>query len=167
MAATQTFKHMFPNDIPPFATYIWTPEGQSYTSWEFDVILGNPHDPGALYPANKRAQSLYLGALKVDAVGWLFHTPTLIECKPDADLGAIGQIFGYSYWFRRTFGVAPRKMIVCESMRDQVQEAAAEAEIEIRICPPGNALVIDAAIAYVRPLIRPSPLGPNPLEIPR
>lgn len=166
MPATQTFKHMFPNDIPPFATYLFTREGQQYTSWEFDVILGNPNDPGPFYPMNKRRQALYLGALKVDAVGWLFNTPTLIECKPDADLGAIGQVFGYAYWFRRTFSVQPRLMIVCESMRDQVQEAAMEAGIEIRISPPGNALLIANAEAYVKPLIKPSPLAPNPLEIP-
>lgn len=167
MAATQTFKHMFPNDIPPFATYIFTPEGQQYTSWEFDVILGNPDDPGPFYPMNKRRQALYLGALKVDAIGWLFATPTLIECKPDADLGAIGQIDGYADFYRITFGVAPRKMIVCESMREQVQQVAGWHGIEVRIVPPANPLVIENAVTYVKPLIKPSPLAPNPLELPR
>lgn len=167
MGATQVFKHMFPNDIPPFASYVFTPEGQSYTSWEFDVVLGNPDDPGPFYPANKRAQAVYLGALKVDAIGWFFSTPTLIECKPEADLGAIGQIDGYSDFFRLTFGVQPRKMIVCNEMSTQVQQVAGWHNIDVRICPDAIPSVIEAAINYVRPLIKPSPLGPNPLEIPR
>lgn len=167
MGKPQVFRHMFPNDVPPFATYVFTPEGQSYTSWQFDVIIGAPVDPGPMYPLAKRRQALYLGALKIDAVGWLYSTPTLIECKPDADLGAIGQIDGYADFYRLTYGVYPRKMIVCESMREQVQQIAGFHNVEVRICQGANNLVIEQAVRYVAPLIQPSPLAPNPLELPR
>jgi hypothetical protein len=163
MSAPQILKHMMPRDIPVFCTYVLTPEGQSFTSWEFDMIVGSPNDPGPMYPMNKRMQALYLNALKIDAIGWFFNTPTVIECKPDAGLGAIGQVDGYANWFRRFFGVLPGKMIVCESMREQVQTIATDHEIQIRIVPPANNLQIEQALRYVTPLIQPSPLGPNPL----
>jgi hypothetical protein len=165
VASTQVFRHMMPRDIPVFATYVFSPEGQQYTSWEFDVLVGDPEDPGPFYPANKRRQALYLGALKIDAVGWLFSTPTLIECKPDAGLSAIGQIEGYAKWYQLIFGVYPRKMIVCESMRRQIETICNLLDIQVRIVPPANNLVIDQAIAYITPKIAPSPIGPNPLEI--
>lgn len=163
----QVFKHMMPKDIPVFSTYIFTPEGQSYTSWEFDVLLGDPHDPGPFYPLAMRRQALALGALKVDAIGWLASTPTLIEVKPDATLGAIGQIESYADWFRVFFHVYPRKMIVCESMRKQVQDVCNWKDIQVRIVPPANELTVQRAEIYALPLIQPSPLGPNPLDLPQ
>jgi len=151
-------------DIPPFCTYLMSPEGQSYTSWEFDVIVGEPEDPGPFFPMEQRRQALYLNALKIDAIAWLYNTPTLIECKPDATLGAIGQIDSYADWYDIMFGISPRKMIVCESMRGQVQTICQRKNIEVRICPPANNDVILRALTYIQPLIKPSPLFPNPLE---
>lgn len=158
---------MMPRDIPPFCSYLLSPEGQSYTGWQFDEIIGDPDDPGALYPMHLRKQALYLGSLKIDAVAWLFSTPTLIECKPDATLSAIGQIESYATWYRLTYDYSPRKMIVCESMRRQVQTVASEYKIEVRIFPPASPETIAKAMAYVAPLITLSPLFPNPLVLPQ
>lgn len=163
--ATQVFKHMMRRDIPPFCSYLMSPEGQTYTGWQFDEIIGDPDDPGPFFPMNLRWQSMYLGSLKIDAVGWLFNTPTLIECKPDATLSAIGQIESYATWYRLTYDYYPRKMIVCESMRRQVQTVASEHNIEVRICPPADNVLIAKALSYVMPLITESPLFPNPLRI--
>jgi hypothetical protein len=166
MPRSQIFKHMMPKDIPVFATYVLSPEGQTYTSWEFDVLVGQPTDPGPFYPLEKRRQALYLNALKIDAIGWLYNTPTLIECKPDARLSAIGQIESYARWYQRMFNILPRKMIVCESMRGQVQTIAEEMNILVRIVPAADYLTIADAIAYVTPKIGPSPLFPNPFAMP-
>ena len=167
MARVQIFKHMMPLDIPVFATYLLSPEGQSYTSWEFDVICGLPADPGPYYPLQARYQAIYLNALKIDAIGWFHNSPTLIECKPDARLGAIGQVTSYAMWYERMFGLRPRMMIVAESMREQVQIAARHQGVEVRIVKNADPLEIAEAIAYVVPLIQPSPFLPNPLELPR
>lgn len=165
--ATQLFVHMMPKDIPPFCTYVFTPEGQGYTSWEFDVIVGDPDDPGPFFPMAQRQQSLYVGALKIDAIAWLYNTPTLIECKPDATLSAIGQIESYALWYEILYGIYPRKMIVCESMRRQVQTICTHKSIEVRLCPPANTETIAKAMVYIAPLIQPPPLFPNPLILPR
>ena len=165
--ATQIFKHMMPKDIPPFCTYLLSDEGQQYTSWQFDDLVGDPDDPGPMFPMSARRQALYVGALKIDCVGWLFSTPTLIECKPDAGLSAIGQIEGYAKWYSLMYNIYPRKMIVCESMRGQVQTVAELLDIQVRIVQPANIETIERALVYVVPLIQPSPLFANPLELPK
>jgi hypothetical protein len=165
--STQVFKHMMPKDIPPFCSYVLSPEGQHYTSWEFDVIVGQPTDPGPFYPMEKRRQALYLNALKIDAIGWFFNTPTLIEAKPDARLSAIGQVMGYAKWYKHMFGIVPGMMIVCQSMRDQVRIAAEDYDIQVRIMKPADPLQIAEAIAYIVPKIGGSPLFPNPLDLPK
>lgn len=153
-------------DIPPFCTYLLSDEGRGFTSWEFDVIVGEPEDPGPFFPLALRRQALYLGALKIDAIGWFYNTPTLIEAKPDATLAAIGQIDSYADWFDIIYGIYPRKMIVCESMRGQVQTICQRKNIDVRICKPADNILIAQALEYVQPLIKPSPLAPNPLELP-
>ena len=154
MSRPQIMKHMSVKDVPLFATYLLGEEGQKYTGWEFDVIIGDPVDPGPFYPANQRKQALYLNALKIDAVGWLFGTPTLIECKPNAGCGAIGQVTSYQEWYRIIFGVKPRGVIVCERMPRQIQTLCILQNIDFRIVQPANELVTQQAIDYVRPLIK-------------
>ena len=121
MSRPQITKHMFPRDLPVWATYYLSDEGQSYTGWEFDVLVGNPYDPGSFYPPQARRQAIYLNALKIDAVAWFENTPRIIEFKPDAGSGALGQVLVYQEWYRIIFGVRPLGMIVCESMSGQVE----------------------------------------------
>lgn len=154
-------KHMAPRDIPLFATYLFTPEGQAYTAWEFDVLVGDPEDPGAHYPMNQRRQALYLNSLKIDAVGWLFSTPTLIECKPNGGLGAIGQILSYQKWYQIIFGVKPKGIIVCARMSRQCLTLCILDDIDVRIVQPANDVMVTQANNYVRPLIKPLSVLPQ------
>lgn len=154
MAAVQILKHMMPRDIPVWASYFYTPEGQSYTNWEFDVLIGAPRDPGAHYPDSARKQAMYLNALKIDAVGWLFGTPRLIEFKPVAGLGALGQVIGYQRWYQLIFGVKPQAIICCSEMSDQVQTLCLIDDITVRILPPANDYQVMRAIEMVKPLIK-------------
>ena len=161
MSAPQVLRHMMPHDIPLWASYFFSPEGQNYTAWEFDVLVGNPADPGPYYPMSARRQAMYLNALKIDAVGWLFSTPTLIECKPNAGLGALGQVDGYQAWYEIIFGVKPRGVIVCEHMSDQVQTLCLLKNIDVRIVTPANDYQIMRAIDLVKPMIRPLSVLPQ------
>ena len=151
MARPQILKHMSPHDIPVFVTWLFSPEGQAYQGWEFDVIIGKPTDPGPFFPSSQRRQAMYLTALKIDALGWFFDSPTLIECKPDADCGAIGQILVYKKWFEIIFNISPRTMLVCERMSEQVQIYCTIVGIDVRIVPPASKPQVADAIAYVIP----------------
>lgn len=165
MSTPQILKHMAAKDIPVFATFLFSPEGQEFQAWEFDVIIGDPHDPGAFYPPKQRKQAMYLNALKIDAVGWFFKSPTLIECKPAAGLGAIGQVIGYQEWYRIIFGIKPRGMIVCSEMSRQVQTLCLLLNIEVRIVVPANPSVVAQAIDYIRPRIQKLSILPQYLAV--
>jgi hypothetical protein len=154
MSRAQILKHMSVNDIPLFATYLFSPEGQTYTAWEFDVLVGNPDSPGPFYPLSQRRQAMYLNALKIDAIGWLFSTPRLIECKPNGGLAALGQIMGYQKWYEIIFGTKPSGVIVCARMSKQIQTLCLLADIQVRIVTPANDLASQQAVDYVRPLIK-------------
>lgn len=145
MSRPQITKHMFPRDLPVWATYYLSEEGQQFTGWEFDVIVGNPYDPGSFYPPAQRRQAIYLNALKIDAVAWFLNTPRIIEFKPDAGSGAIGQVLVYQEWYSRIFGVRPLGMIVCESMAEQVESIANYLEIQVIQLPPAPIQDIDRA----------------------
>ena len=154
MSRAHIIKHMAEKDIPLWASYFLSAEGQAYTAWEFDVLVGDPEEPGPFFPASLRRQALYLNALKIDAVGWFFATPTLIECKPNAGLAALGQIIGYQEWYHLIFGLKPSMMIVCHRMARQVQTLCTIKGVAVRIVNPAELYRIAQAIKQVRPLIQ-------------
>lgn len=139
---------MFPRDIPPFASYILSPEGQSWTGFEFDIIVGNPRDPGPFFPPEKRRQAMYLGALKIDCVAWFHNTPTIIEAKPDADLAAVGQVLVYRWWYEKLFSLKPSLMVVANFMTDQIQEYCFAHDIALRLFPDAGPIEIEAAMRH-------------------
>lgn len=150
MSGPQILTHMSAKDIPLFATYYLSPEGQSYQGWEFDVQVGDPDDPGAHYPPNMRRQTLYLNSLKIDALGWFFDTPTLIECKPNATCGAIGQVLSYQKWYRMNFGRSPSMMIVCQRMPKQIETLCAIDQITVRKVLPADPYTTQRVIQEIR-----------------
>jgi len=154
MSTPLILKHMAAKDIPLFASYLFSEEGQHYHHWEFDVIVGDPEDPGPFFPMSARRQALYLNSLKIDAIGWFFSTPKLIECKPNAGLGAIGQVLGYRKWYEIIFGLAPSMLIVCARMPRQIRILCDINEIAYRIVTPADQFTVDRAIQYVRPRIK-------------
>lgn len=145
MSRPQITKHMFPRDLPVWASYYRSEEGQQYTGWEFDVLVGNPYDPGAIYPPAARKQAIYLNSLKIDAVAWFLDTPRIIEFKPDAGCGALGQVVIYQEWYRRIFGVKPLGIIVCENMSGQVESICNYLEVRVIQLPPASPAEIGAA----------------------
>lgn len=153
MSAPQILTHMSAQDMRVFATYYFTPEGQNYQQWEFDIIVGDPEDPGAYYPPNLRRQALYLNSLKIDALGWLFSTPTIIECKPNATAGAIGQVFTYKKWYKLNFGLDCNMMIVCSRMARQLITACQIDDIAVRVVQPATPYIVGQCLKDIQPKI--------------
>lgn len=158
MARAKILKHMADNDAPLFASYLFSEEGQTFTNWEFDICVGDPEMPGPFYPQSAREAAYYLNSLKIDAIGWLLATPLLIECKPDAGCGAIGQIVTYQTWFNVIFGIRPRGMIVCKKMSRQIEYMCLVNEILVRRVLPADPLTVQQATQYVRSRIPTRPI---------
>ena len=145
MSRPQITKHMFPRDLPVWASFYLSEAGQQYDGWEFDVVVGNPYDPGSFYPPSARKQAIYLNSLKIDAVAWFSNTPRILEFKPSAGSGAIGQVLCYQEWYSRIFNVRPLGMIICEDMSPQVRSIAEFLGIEVVEIPPADTPTTNAA----------------------
>jgi len=154
MARTQIMRHMAELDTPLFASYFFSPEGQAYTAWEFDVLVGDPEEPGPFFPMSLRRQALYINALKIDAVGWFLNTPTLIECKPNGTSSAIGQLLTYQEWYRLIFGIQPSMLLCCKRISRQIRTMCSIKEIAVRVVEPADEITVARANAEVLPLIQ-------------
>ena len=144
----QLWRHMFPADVAPFASYILSDEGQRWTQFEFDIVVGAPNDPGPFFPIERRQQAFYLGALKIDCVAWFGEFPTIIECKPDADCGAIGQLYVYQWWYQQLFQVKPALLVVCNFLPEQIKIYCQAHNIGVAVYPDADQTTIDIACRY-------------------
>ena len=153
MSSPQILTHMSRKDMEVFATYYFTPEGQSFQHWEFDIIVGDPEDPGMYYPPNIRRQALYLNSLKIDALAWFYNSPLIIECKPNATAGAIGQVLTYKTWYKINFDRECSTMIVCSRMAKQLVTMCNINEIAVRVVPQADSLTIQQCIQSVAPKV--------------
>ena len=153
--------NMSKHDQAVFASYVLSPEGQTYTNWEFNVLTGDLRGPGRYYPPSQRKQAIYLNALKIDVIAWLFDTPAIIEVKPHAGLSAIGQAISYRQWYSSHFVKSPSMLVVCSSMSDQVRQNASWSGIRVVTVPPANEYQIQTAIQYVIPLITVKSVPPS------
>ena len=151
--AKQLMAHMMPRDIPLFCTYYQTVEGQAYQNWEFDVLVGDPEDPGAFYPDSARRRSLYVNALKIDAVGWFFATPTIIEVKPVGSCGAIGQLVTYKEWYRRNYLKEASTLLVCRRISRQVESMCLSLGITVYRVEPAPDYIVHAVERNIQPKI--------------
>ena len=143
------FPHMMPNDLPAFASFVLTPEGKQFDLWEFDVAVGKPADPGPIFDPVKRRIALYLNSLKIDALAWQGNLPTLIECKPTADIGCLGQVIGYQKWYSIMFGVTPQTLVTCEEMSEQIRILMDLNGTTVRILPPAPPHKIQEALDWI------------------
>lgn len=132
------FPHMFPNDVPLFAAFVLSPEGEGFTRWEFDVRVGVGIDPGPAFDPNLRAGALALTMLRIDAVGWIGATPTIFEVKPDARLSAFGQVLAYCYYFQEERGVTCRRGVITDSVTPNVVKLYRAFDIEIHLVQPAT-----------------------------
>jgi len=143
------FPHMCPGDVPLFASFVLTPEGQRYERWEFDTHLGPGLDPGDVFDPVMRKVAILLTQLRVDAIGWVGGDPTIFEVKPDARLSAFGQVLAYCWFWRQQFGQSCRRGIITSSMTDQLRTLYDAYDIEIHVVSPADTFGIQQATNWV------------------
>lgn len=88
------FPHLLPADADLWQDYINT-TAIRFTSFEYDIHVGEGRDPGPAYADNIRQMAIHLSQRRIDVVG---HTPNLIwiiEVSTTAGLTALGQLLAY------------------------------------------------------------------------
>lgn len=125
-------------DMPLFAAFVLSDEGRSFFRWEFDERVGPSTDPGPAYSQAVRKSAIALSRVRIDAVGWDGAGPVVFEVKPEARLGALGQIVAYRYFWCKDRGPGCRAAIITDSDTPYSKEIFAEMEVTLHIVRPAS-----------------------------
>lgn len=128
------FPGMLPREILVFKSWLRLHEAE-YDRFEYNVRLGEGHDPGPQFPAEARRMAIMNSQKRVDAVGWKSDQPTLIEVKDRAGFSAIGQIVGYDALWRHQnpTSAAPKLILVCNRFANDILQVLQRQGIELAV----------------------------------
>lgn len=130
------FPHMMENDVPLFAAFILSDYASLYQRWQFDLHVGQGHLVGPSFDPVDIALALEVTRLRIDAVGWIGSAPSIFEVKPQAGLGALGQVLGYEYFFYKEFQIMPRLGIITDDTTPDLRELYAAKGVNLYIVEP-------------------------------
>lgn len=126
------YAHMGPEDAAIWERFI-TKYPDAYDECQYDVKVGKVPDFVLNHEdASIRGQApLY--QRKIDVVAWKDGRPEIIELKPRAPAGAIGQVNSYSYLYARDIadGVKPAALIVTDTIQPEMEELCDVAGVRI------------------------------------
>ena len=104
----------------------------------FDEVIYNLHvGQGAAIPEGTEdaiaRDFRMLTQYKIDVVGFKGNTTSIIEIKPYAGAGAIGQLLTYAELYKKDVDPAarPRLIVLTDRLRPDTERAAKELNIEI------------------------------------
>jgi hypothetical protein len=144
---------MTPGDVPLFASFVLTPEGQTYEAWAFDVHIGSGvQTPGLSSNPTLFDIGAYLTQLRIDAVGWRNDQPTIFEVKPLARLSAVGQLVTYCDYYAQQFGYDCTKIALTDYANPFTIEIMSRRDISVIQVPFASTDQIAQAVTWVRSL---------------
>lgn len=147
------FPHMTPGDVPLFASFVLTPEGQTYEAWAFDVHLGSGiKTPGLGDNPTIFDIGQYLTQLRVDAVGWRGGQPSIFEVKPEARLNAVGQVITYCDYYEQQFGYQCSRNVITDYANDFTLEIMGRRNITVWQVVFADVQGVIDAVRWVRSL---------------
>jgi len=96
------YPHLMPNEVPIWEKFlsIW---GDQFTDYKYDVHVGKGADPGPEVEEQWRRLAIMLTQKRIDVVAKRDGIVYLFEVKPDAGLGALGQLKAYRVLYREHF----------------------------------------------------------------
>ena len=135
-SARLSYPGMLPREILVFQRWLTMHEAE-YTSFQFNVRLGNGVDPGPELDANIRQAAIMNSQKRVDVVAWLGQQPIIIEVKDRATASAIGQIASYAALWAGTFPntPAPALRLVCNRLDPDILAVCQFHGINVDVVP--------------------------------
>jgi len=101
--AMAKYKHMMPQEVRIWESFLNTEEGKQYEPYQYDIHVGKA---SALWKTGNPNWDRMADALlkkRIDAVSVKNNVVHIFEVKPDAGLGAIGQLLSYDVLYRQEF----------------------------------------------------------------
>lgn len=108
-----------------------------YTSFDYDVKVGDGRDPGPRFSDKIRKMALGLSQRRVDVVGHRSDRRDIIEITPYAGIRAIGQLNVYPLLYRDTF-TSPQRLqpvLICHDISPDIDVALVLASIIVHRYP--------------------------------
>lgn len=107
------FPGLLPREILVLKAWLKMHEAE-YDSFDYNVRIGQGHDPGAGWPEELRQMAIMNSQKRLDAVAWKSGQPTIVEVKDRATLSAVGQISMYLHLYVVDYsdGPTPKLLIV-------------------------------------------------------
>ena len=125
------YPHMMPNDIAVWELFL-NAYPLRFDRLEYDVHVGVGYGYDEESPDWHVRLAKGLTQYRIDVVGWNSREATIIEVKPYAGLGTLGQLLGYRHFFIKDIHVPtlPHLLAVTDQttadMRDLLREFGIE-----------------------------------------
>ena len=113
-------------------------QAYEYSKIEFNVRVGKGQDIQPGVTGATAQQFNQLTRKRIDIAAYLGTLVDLVEVKPRASMGAIGQLLGYRHLWQEDFpNIAVRQLIVLAQIADQdvTRAAAAQGIVVLQIQP--------------------------------
>jgi len=130
------YSHLLKKDIAVWERFLAS-EAQRFTSFDYDVRVGDGRDPGPEFPPNIRRMAVMLSQRRIDAIGHAPNHIAIIEITSVAGIKAFGQCKVYPILYKLAHPEhLPIKMIlVAERLGTDVEPAFTPSEVSVMLFP--------------------------------
>lgn len=97
------FPHLLKPDRELWQEFLET-DFNIYAHFDYDVHVGVGRDPGPDFPDHIRQMALNISQRRIDAIGFMPQSITIIEISINAGLTQLGQVMAYPCLYQKTIG---------------------------------------------------------------
>ena len=126
------YPHMMPNDIAVWELFL-SANPLRFDRLEYDVHVGRGYGYDEDSPDWHLRLARGLTQYRIDVVGWNSRNATIIEVKPYAGLGALGQLLSYRHFFIKEIytPTLPRLLAVTDQTTPDMRDLLTHFGVEL------------------------------------
>lgn len=130
------FPHLLPEDRELWEDFLST-SSNVYTEYQYDIKVGVGRDPGPEFPNHIREMALNISRRRIDAIGFIAETPTIIEISVNAGLTQLGQLMAYPCLYKiQTSTTRPiQRLLIARSIQTDIEPVLIDQKIPYILVP--------------------------------
>ena len=130
------FPHLLPEDRELWEDFL-NSSSNIYSDYHYDMKVGKGRDPGPEYPNHIREMALNISKRRIDAIGFIGKTPTIIEISVNAGLTQLGQLMAYPCLYKIEFpnALPSQRLLVARSIQTDIEPVLIDQKIPFLIVP--------------------------------
>ena len=130
------YPHLLKEDILLWKRFLAS-QHNLYTTFEYDVRVGDGRDPGPYYDKNIRKMALDLSQRRIDVIAHTTTDITIIEISLNPGLTQIGQLLAYPTLYKLTYhytGII-KTLLVAATLQSDLQPVLHEGHMPYVLLP--------------------------------